>query len=379
MDQEQKINILRDVIKIKSINNHEKEVALYYQSLLSKHGIESTIIEYEGNRANLIAEINGGTPGKTLVFNGHMDVVDVSDPTKWTYPPFAAKVVEGKMYGRGTTDMKGGLTALILAFIAIKESNVSFKGTLRFVANLGEEIGMYGSEQLVDEGYLDDVDAFIIAEPSSRQMIITSHKGSLQYEIISEGMAAHSSVPEQGINSISQAMDYINTSNHLFEQARGIINPDLGETINVFTVINGGDQINSVPERTVIKANARIIPEFNNEQPLQLIEQSLVEVNEHSKGTLRLNILQNNLPVETPADSDLVHAIHQATGQKIPVQAMMGATDASNFARLKQPFDLAIFGPGDPSRAHAIDEYIEIEDYLSFINIFEATAIHYLS
>lgn len=58
---------------------------------------------------------------------------------------------------------------------------------------------------------------------------------------------------------------------------------------------------------------------------------------------------------------------------------MMGATDASNFARLKQPFDLAIFGPGDPSRAHAIDEYIEIEDYLSFINIFEATAIHYLS
>lgn len=308
-----------------------------------------------------------------------MDVVDVSDPTKWTYPPFAAKVVEGKMYGRGTTDMKGGLTALILAFIAIKESNVSFKGTLRFVANLGEEIGMYGSEQLVDEGYLDDVDAFIIAEPSSRQMIITSHKGSLQYEIISEGMAAHSSVPEQGINSISQAMDYINTSNHLFEQARGIINPDLGETINVFTVINGGDQINSVPERTVIKANARIIPEFNNEQTLQLIEQSLVEVNERSKGTLRLNILQNNLPVETPADSDLVHAIHQATGQKIPVQAMMGATDASNFARLKQPFDLAIFGPGDPSRAHAIDEYIEIEDYLSFINIFEATAIHYLS
>ncbi|MGX7390839.1 ArgE/DapE family deacylase [Dolosigranulum pigrum] len=379
MDQEQKINILRDVIKIKSINNHEKEVALYYQSLLSKHGIESTIIEYEGNRANLIAEINGGTPGKTLVFNGHMDVVDVSDPTKWTYPPFAAKVVEGKMYGRGTTDMKGGLTALILAFIAIKESNVSFKGTLRFVANLGEEIGMYGSEQLVDEGYLDDVDAFIIAEPSSHQMIITSHKGSLQYEIISEGMAAHSSVPEQGINSISQAMDYINTSNRLFEQARGIINPDLGETINVFTVINGGDQINSVPERTVIKANARIIPEFNNEQTLQLIEQSLVEVNERSKGTLRLNILQNNLPVETPADSDLVHAIHQATGQKIPVQAMMGATDASNFARLKQPFDLAIFGPGDPSRAHAIDEYIEIEDYLSFINIFEATAIHYLS
>lgn len=379
MDQEKKINILRDVIKIKSINNHEKEVALYYQSLLSKHGIESTIIEYEGNRANLIAEINGDTPGKTLVFNGHMDVVDVSDPTKWTYPPFAAKVVEGKMYGRGTTDMKGGLTALILAFIAIKESNVSFKGTLRFVANLGEEIGMYGSEQLVDEGYLDDVDAFIIAEPSSRQMIINSHKGSLQYEIISEGMAAHSSVPEQGINSISQAMDYINTSNRLFEQARGIINPDLGETINVFTVINGGDQINSVPERTVIKANARIIPEFNNEHTLQLIEQSLVEVNERSKGTLRLNILQNNLPVETPADSDLVQAIHQATGQKIPVQAMMGATDASNFARLKQPFDLAIFGPGDPSRAHAIDEYIEIEDYLSFINIFEATAIHYLS
>ena len=72
MDQEQKINILRDVIKIKSINNHEKEVALYYQSLLSKHGIESTIIEYEGNRANLIAEINGDTPGKTLVFNGHI-------------------------------------------------------------------------------------------------------------------------------------------------------------------------------------------------------------------------------------------------------------------------------------------------------------------
>lgn len=379
MKETKKISVLQDVIRIQSVNDQETLVAEYYQQLLAEHGIEAKLIEYAPGRSNLIAEIKGSQPGKVLAYSGHMDVVAAGNPSEWTYDPFGAEIVDDKMYGRGTTDMKAGLTAMVLALIELKESGKDFRGTLRLVASVGEEIGMYGSKQLTDEGYLDDIDALVIGEPSGKDAIVTAHKGSLQYEVLSYGQAAHSSMPEKGINALMQMNQFIMQADAKFEAAgKTAYNEKLGRMLNVFTVIEGGTQINSVPERTVLKGNARTIPECDNQVALDILNSTIEELNTTIEGRLELNVLQNNMAVERPDDSQLVQSIQKVAERDIPTVGLGGATDASNFCRVEKAFDLAIYGPGEGAVAHTVDEYVEIDDYLSFCNLYVNLAVAYL-
>lgn len=379
MNREKKISVLQDVIRIKSENNHETVVAEYFQRLLAEYGIDSELVEYVPGRSNLVAEVKGSQPGKVLAYSGHMDVVAAGDLKEWTYDPYEAEIVDGKIYGRGTTDMKAGLTAMVLALIELKESGKDFKGTLRLVASVGEEIGMYGSKQLTDEGYINDIDAMIIGEPSGQEALVTAHKGSVQYEVISHGKAAHSSIPETGINSLMQMNEFITKADAKFEAAgKTATNEKLGHMLNVFTVIEGGTQINSVPEQTILKANARTIPECDNQVVLDILNSTIEEINETIEGRLELNVLQNNMAVERPDDSDLVKSIHKVADRVIPDVGLGGATDASNFCRIEKEFDLAIFGPGVGALAHTVNEYVEVDDYLYFCDLYVDVALDYL-
>lgn len=118
------IRILRDIIQIPSENNHEAQVAEYLRDVLNSHGIQATLVPYAPGRSNLIAEIRNGK-GKTLAISGHMDVVDAGNPAEWTHPPFSAHIDdEGMMWGRGATDMKSGLSALVMAMIRLNETKI---------------------------------------------------------------------------------------------------------------------------------------------------------------------------------------------------------------------------------------------------------------
>jgi len=380
MEEADRIKHLQEVIRIQSENDNEIKVAKYYQNLFKEHGIESELVEYSPTRSNLVAEIKGEEPGKVLILSGHMDVVAAGDENNWTYPPYGAVIDGGKMYGRGTTDMKAGLTALVLAMIELKESGQLTKGTIRLVATVGEEIGMLGSKQLTEAGYIDDADAIIVAEPKSvKGEIVTAHKGSIQYEIISYGRSAHSSIPETGINSLQQIVDYIQITNKRFEEAAAVAENDkLGRMLNAYTVINGGDQINSIPELTKLKANGRTIPEVGNDVFLDIVNSTIEEMNEKIEGRLELNLMQNNPAVESDFDSDLIQSFRNVADTPIEPVAMAGATDASNFGRIEKDFDLAIYGPGNMEAAHTVDEYVEVDDYLDFIDLYQKTAIDFL-
>ena len=379
MNNEKRLSILQDVIRIKTENNHETIVAQYYQQLLKEHGIDSELIDYSIGRSNLIVKLKGDMPGKVLAYSGHMDVVSAGDSTEWLYDPFGAEIVEGRMYGRGTTDMKAGLTAMILALIDIKESGKAFKGELRIIATIGEEIGMYGSKQMTDAGYVDDIDALVIGEPSGKNKIITAHKGSVQYEVVSYGKSAHSAMPEKGINSLMQMNEFITKADEKFEVASELAsNEKLGKMLNVFTVIEGGTQINSVPEQTVLKANARTIPETGNQMVLDILNSTIEEVNAHIQGRLELHVLQNNIAVERADDSKLIQAIQKLSDHEFETVGLSGATDASNFCRSENEFDLAIFGPGEMTLAHTVNEYIEVDDYLHYCDMYVDLALGYL-
>lgn len=381
MNKEKKIKILQDVIQIETVNDNEVAVAEYFKDLLNEYEIDSKLVEYSPTRANLVAEIKGEKPGKVLIFNGHSDVVAAGDPEDWTHPPFAGVIEDGKLYGRGATDMKAGLTALALAMIEIKEQDLLKAGTIRFIITVGEEIGMYGSKQMTEEGYVDDADAIIVGEPKmGNGKIVTAHKGSVQYEIVSYGRSAHSSMPELGINSIQQIVDFIPVANEkIAEAASKGENEKLGRMLNAFTVIDGGDQINSIPAITKLKGNGRTVPEVDNEMFLDALNASIDEINNQIEGRLELNIMQNNPAVESDFDTDLIQSFRNVANVEIEPVGMTGATDASNFGRIEKDFDLAIYGPGVMEVAHQVDEYVEIDDYLNFIDLYQKVAQDYLN
>lgn len=367
MDKQEKVKILQDIIQLQTPNGNEEIVAMYYKNLLEAHGIESQLIQYADGRSNLVAEIQGDDQGKILAVSGHMDVVDAGNPDLWTYPPYGAEIYDGVMYGRGTTDMKAGLTALIIAMIELKESGHPFKGTVRLLACVGEEIGMLGSKQLTDLGYTNDIDGMIIAEPSS-PYYNTKHKGSIQYQVIAHGRAAHSSTPENGLNTIQLVNDFINKTNVKIEEAAATAENDmLGKMLNVFTMIEGGNQINSVPEYTVLSGNARTIPEVGNDVVVGIFNEVIEEINSQNQGKLELNLLQNNQYADGDNDSALVDLIKEED-PAAENRGLSGATDGSNFTNVDNKFDFVIYGPGKIEDAHTLDESIEVDQYLAFID-----------
>lgn len=367
MDKQEKIKILQDVIQLETPNGNEEIVALYYKNLLEAHGIESELIQYADGRVNLVAELKGQEDGKILAVSGHMDVVDAGNPDLWTYPPYGAEIHDGVMYGRGTTDMKAGLTALIIAMIELKESGQVFSGTVRLLACVGEEIGMLGSKQLTDLGYTEDIDGMIIAEPST-PYYNTKHEGSIQYQVIAHGRAAHSSTPEKGVNTIQLINDFINKTNVKIDEAATTAENDmLGKMLNVFTMIEGGNQINSVPEYTVLSGNARTIPEVGNDVVVGIFNDVIEDINANGQGMLELNLLQNNQYADGDNDSGLVDLI-KVEDPQAENRGLSGATDGSNFTNVDNKFDFVIYGPGRIDSAHTLDESIEVDQYLDFID-----------
>lgn len=305
-----------------------------------------------------------------------MDVVKAGNRDLWQHDPYGADIVDGKLYGRGSTDMKGGLMALVIAMIQANKTR-NFNGTIRLLATVGEETGEAGARQLSDLGYADDLDGILVAEPFNNR-ILYMHGGSYNYKIKSYGVSAHSSTPQKGENAIQHLRDFmVGIQAKLDQVIAGYENDKLGRTIHSITLIEGGVQLNSIPEYAEYQANARTIPEFDNDQLTALIEKTVAEYNSMDKGYhFEFELLADMPTVVSDSNSELIQVIHQVSHQdNIEVIALPGTTDTAQFQRNNKTMDVAIYGPGDVNIAHQLDEFIEVDDYLEFIptfvNIFE--------
>ena len=380
MKKEEKIKALQDIVRIKSVNDKEEEVAKYIQKLFKDHGIESELVEYAPGRSNLVAILEGCQAGKTLAISGHMDVVSAGDESEWTYPPFSGEIVDGKLYGRGSTDMKGGTIGLAIAMIELKESGQDFKGKIKYMATVGEEIGTVGAKFLTQKGYADDLDGLLIGEPSGPSMIVSTHKGSMSYKVTSVGKSSHSSMPEEGINAINQLNLFITKANARMQEITDKYeNEKTGRTTHAITIIQGGSQINSIPEKAVLEGNIRSIAEYPNDKIEADLYQIIDEINQEIEGHLSIELTQNNFPVDKDDQSDLVKAIQSVVGSDVPVSGIGPTTDGAQFIFGKSDFDFAIYGPGEPTLPHQVNEFIKVEEYLDFIDIYQKVYLAYLN
>ena len=419
MDTQAKLKLLADLVAIETVANHEKSLATYIQQFLATYGIASELVTGpDDQRTNLVAQIGTGA-GPVLAFSGHADTVHIGDITTWSTDPFVLTAKDQRLYGRGTTDMKAGIAAFVIALITLKNQQVPLKGTLRLLLTFDEELTQNGARLLVEKGYADDIDAMIIAEPTGvaidelseyfqsggaviddatlmtlqaasanttapeQHFIFHAHKGFLSYDVTATGKAAHSSMPKLGINAIDHLVQYYLAEKALYETLPEV-SPVLDRTLYGPDVIKGGQQPNSVPDSATLSVMTRVIPELPAEVLLARL-QSLIDQLNQQDATLQLalHVKGYDNAVVTDKANPLIQTIQQLVPQYLaepmaaPAIAVSLGTDASQFIKANPNLALAIIGPGNTT-AHKADEYVEQATYLQMIELYQAVAKHYL-
>ena len=376
------VRFLKELLQINSVNppGNEELVARAIAEKLQENGIEYTIRPLGPNRAYLVATLKGKGNKKSLVFSGHMDTVPPGD-IPWEHEPFKAEEVEGVIYGRGASDMKGGLAALTMAMIEIAHSGVALEGDLVLAATAGEEVDSLGARAMVEDGVLKDAGAMIIGEPSNGEIFV-AHKGALWIEVLSYGKTAHGSMPELGINAIDNMVTFINALSNKFKFNYKEDTLLGGPTINLGT-ISGGVRTNVVPDMCRLQIDMRTVPGQNHQEILSDIKGLLKEIEGSSNAKFDLNILNDLVAVGTSIENPLIQlalsTAEELFNREYKSKGVRFYTDASTFVPgLGNNLPVLIYGPGNETMAHKPNEYVEVSKYVDSIKFYKEVALRYL-
>jgi len=374
--------LVKDLVRIPShpdVAMKEKEVAQFLNEFLLDEGVDSKLRLVEKDRPNVIAVVKGQGDGKSLMLNGHTDTVP---PYDMDIPPFTPKVAGGKLYGRGSLDMKGGLGAMAMALVGIRRARVKLDGDLFLTAVVGEERQSEGTEDIVLKG--PKADMGIVGEPTDME-IQPSHRGLEWLEVHFHGKAAHGGQADRGVNAISMAAKFVKAVEEDLQprlRARKSRHT-LPSTINL-GVIQGGQQPSSVADHCVIKVDRRWIPE----ESLQKVFQEMYDLfdtikkeDPRFKATLKRDpsnmLTMTHVPNVVNPSHQVVRALEGAakavTGKPPKVTSFWGWTDAALLTHFgKMP--TVIFGPGGAG-AHARTEYVLVDDLVRCSWIYSSAAL----
>ncbi|GBC71348.1 Acetylornithine deacetylase [Candidatus Calditenuaceae archaeon HR02] len=348
---------------------NEEECAAYLRDYFNDLHIEGSVVEmhrFADKRANLVVRI--GPSGKAgLLLSGHLDVVPAGDPTLWDTPAFEPKIREGRLYGRGAADMKGGVAAMVKAIETFK--NKELERGIIFVATAGEEMGFDGLKALIRDGKLKDNDALygVIGEPTELRPV-RAHKGGTIFKITFHGRSAHSSRPDLGINAIENAAHFIVELINMRKRLGEIQDPDLGASVLSTTIIEGGIKENVIPESCQVVVDCRRIPSHSREYIYSKLEELASSLRERLP-TLQLTIAEilSYDPLNTPIDHPLVKLCEEITGQASETAPY--GTEGSLYQKLNIP--TIILGPGSVKQAHIPNEYVEIKQLHQAQSLYE--------
>ncbi len=321
-------------------------------------GINSEIEIWDNSRANVTAHIKSTGKKPALLFACHIDVVDPGQ-AEWTNPPFTAVETDGKIYGRGSTDMKGGTAAAVAAICEIVKSGKILQGDIIFTAVAGEETDSCGADRfMAKKSQIPKCLGVIIPEPTDFT-IVSAHRGILWLDISTKGVAAHGSTPHLGINAITSMRRFLNELDN-YNIAAKHTSEMLGTCSISVNTISGGKTRNAVPDQCSCGIDIRIIPGINPQDIINDFRNIFAKVkSEHPEFDAEISINRQAFPLETDRNSDFVKDFCSCLGIEKTV-AVGYTTDGPHFVDLGAP--ILIYGPGKPEMCHKPNEFIEIAD-----------------
>ena len=350
------VKLTQTLVSFDTINppGNERPCAEHVGNLLEAGGFSVSYHEFADTRTSLVARIGGSSEGKPLCFTGHIDVVPLGGAS-WSVDPFAGEIAEGKLYGRGSTDMKSGVAAFVTAALRVSEEVKDGPG-LVLVVTAGEETGCEGAYHLAElDGVLGEAGAIVVGEPTSNKPRI-GHKGALWLKATTKGVTAHGSRPEDGDNAVYKAARAITQLEDFdFNIARHDV---LGKpTLNVGTV-HGGMNINSVPDLTEIGIDIRTIPAQSHTNLQTQLSGYLGDEVDLEPVIDVDGVLTNTADEWVQEVNEIITGIQ---GEIPEYKTGTGFTDASVLTPAYGGAPTIILGPGEPYMAHKTDEYCVVE------------------
>jgi len=381
------------------------EAADVVEDFLEREGMARQRFEPVEGHASVLTTIGEGRP--TLILCGHIDVVPAGDLSRWTFPPYSGEVRDEKIWGRGATDMKGGVAAMLMAAAALKKFEKDFSGRVVFASVSDEEApGPGGVLWLLGNKKLEG-DACLITEPSGYVgggwAIVAGERGVCWVRVIAYGRPSHGSMPMLGENAILKLTDFLPRLRALEKSAvevptdakalvrsgkvllsktarkRGISVRSLASTLDHYTAnvgtISGGTKVNIVPEKCRVDIDVRVPLGGRAEGVEELVRTMLPEDFEYQ-------IVNRISPSYTPASDSLIKILQRhgrrVLGYKPPAICMTATNDAHRF-RTSLGIPTVTFGPGYIDMAHAYDEFVDVSDILKAAKVYANASIDYLN
>jgi succinyl-diaminopimelate desuccinylase len=408
INAEELIALTSDLVKINSVwdptaGTSEQAAADHVARWAQEQGFDMQCDEVTPGRPNVIVTWAAGRGERTLMFEGHTDVVTPGDLSAWRYNPFGAEIVDRRMFGRGTNDTKGNLAAMLIAMAALKRSGIKLAGTIIGGVLCDEEDQMLGVRNFIERGHADRVTGAIICEPQDG-LICTTQKGALRAQITVSGRMSHGAMPLSGLNPAPAVAKIINHLQELEVTAVKRLGQDenLGWPSYTPTVIqapaSGAPQLNVMPGEARVLVDIRTIPgqshsditddltalatETEKEVRKDYREyDSLLSLERNHDLKIEVAILADRPCTLTDRDDPVVQAADWATRRMSNTEptyaGVPGATDGTFLWALKN-IPIVTMGAGDRQVPHQVDEWVDLDQLVETAKIYALTALHYL-
>jgi len=408
IDPDELIRLTAELVRINSVwdpsaGTSEAAVAEAIAAWGKRQGFQVDMEEVAPQRPNIIISWPTASKKRTLLFEGHTDVVTPGDESAWKYDPFGAEIVGRRMYGRGTNDTKGNLAAMLIAMKALKRSAVALCGPLIGAALCDEEDQMLGVMDFIKKGHADKITAAVICEPQDG-MICTAQKGAIRASFLITGRMSHGAMPLSGLSCAPAIVQLIDGLHRLEKEAATRFGKDeyLGWPSFTPTAIrsptSGPPQLNVVPREAKVLVDIRTIPSQSHAEIIDDLQKLAVKIKErvchdYRKYDRQLNLkrphdLQVQVQILTDRPCTLTDradpvvqaadwAIGLLTGKKSVYAGVPGATDGTFLWAIKN-IPIVTMGAGDRQVPHQIDEWVDLDQLIETAKVYALTALHYL-
>ena len=349
---------------------NERAVAHVVAEWFRAQGFPVLVEEVAPGRPNVVASLEGATGGSTLVLEGHTDVVTEGDARAWRHGPWSGAIEDGRLYGRGAADMKGGLAAAMVA------------------ALVDEEAGMTGARHFVRTPIGRAMDAAIICEPEQNELCL-EQKGVFWARVTIHGRMAHGAMPYAGVNPIAAAGAFLAAVPRLERRvARGVPRSRVLGRPHVTPTrcgapLDGVAQNNVIPSRAGLVLDVRLTPGLAPETVLAGLEGLARDVEARQPGIkIELETVEPPRPAtKVPRDAAVVRALGWAvsavTGRRPRFGGVPGSTDGTIFVA-ERGIPIVTFGPGNRQVPHQVDEHVEVTELVEAARCYAAAALRFL-